>query len=102
MMNTETLSQSQQQKQDDKSKRHPLREGRQKSQAFPTMLSKATPSSDSNNNAIFMNQSTIYRRHQSRVLKNQLKADDPRPKAVRVLAGLPGFRVLMGEYQPPP
>ena len=46
-----------------------------------------------------LSQSTIYKRHQARVLKNMSKADDPRPKVVRVLAGLPGFRIILPDYQ---
>ncbi|CAB9529205.1 expressed unknown protein [Seminavis robusta] len=48
-----------------------------------------------------MNESTIYRRHQARLLKNMEKKDDPRPKAVRVLGGLPGFRTFSPEYEAP-
>jgi len=45
--------------------------------------------------------STIYRRHQARLFKNMEKPEDPRPKAVRVVAGLPGFRNFIGAYQAP-
>ena len=48
-----------------------------------------------------MGRSTIYRRHEARLLKSMEKADDPRPKVVRVLGGLPGFRTFISPYQAP-
>jgi len=50
---------------------------------------------------LFTQQSTIYKRHEARRLANMEKTADPRPKVVRVLAGLPGFRNFLGEHPAP-
>jgi hypothetical protein len=47
-----------------------------------------------------MSQSTIYRRHEARALKSMENLEDTRPKAVRVLSGLPGFRTFIPPYNP--
>lgn len=45
-----------------------------------------------------MNQSTIYRRHEARLARSYALRDDPRPAFVRVLSGLPGFRMIIPPY----
>jgi len=47
-----------------------------------------------------MNQSTIYRRHEARLARSYALRDDPRPAVLRVMAGLPGFRIIVPRYQP--
>jgi hypothetical protein len=47
-----------------------------------------------------MNQSTIYRRHEARLTRSYALRDDPRPAFLRVLSGLPGFRMIVPPYQP--
>jgi hypothetical protein len=47
-----------------------------------------------------MSQSTIHRRNEVRQAKTFALKDDPRPAAVRVLSGLPGFRMFIHPYQP--
>jgi len=46
-----------------------------------------------------MRQSTIYRRHQARLARSYALRDDPRPAFIRVLSGLPGFRMIVPPYQ---
>jgi hypothetical protein len=46
-----------------------------------------------------VNQSTIYRRHEARLARSYALRDDPRPAALRVLSGLPGFRIIVPPYQ---
>jgi hypothetical protein len=45
-----------------------------------------------------MNQSTIYRRHEARLSKTYVLRDDPRPAFLRVLSGLPLFRIIVPPY----
>lgn len=47
-----------------------------------------------------MNQSTIYRRHEARLARSYALRDDPRPAFLRVMSGLPGFRMIVPPYQP--
>jgi hypothetical protein len=47
-----------------------------------------------------MNQSTIYRRHEARLARSYRLRDDPRPAFLRVMSGLPGFRMIIPPYQP--
>mmetsp|Transcript_6960 Transcript_6960/g.12751 ORF Transcript_6960/g.12751 Transcript_6960/m.12751 type:complete len:178 (+) Transcript_6960:70-603(+) len=47
-----------------------------------------------------MNQSTIYRRHEARLLRTLAKKDDQRPALIRILSGLPGFRMVVSPYKP--
>mmetsp|Transcript_24163 Transcript_24163/g.66945 ORF Transcript_24163/g.66945 Transcript_24163/m.66945 type:complete len:426 (-) Transcript_24163:644-1921(-) len=46
-----------------------------------------------------MNQSTIYRRHEARLARSYALRDDPRPAFIRVLSGLPGFRMVIPPYK---
>ena len=47
-----------------------------------------------------MKQSTIYRRHEARLARTYTLKDDPRPAFIRVLSGLPGFRMIVPAYEP--
>lgn len=47
-----------------------------------------------------MSQSTIYQRNEARRIKTIDLKDDPRPAMIRVLSGLPGFRIFMSPDQP--
>ncbi len=47
-----------------------------------------------------MNQSTIYRRHEARLSRTLAKKDDQRPALIRILSGLPGFRMIVSPYKP--
>ena len=47
-----------------------------------------------------MNQSTIYGRHEARLIRTSALKDDPRPGPVRVLSQLPGFSLLIPPYEP--
>ena len=47
-----------------------------------------------------MTESTIYQRHEERAARSYAMRDDPRPALIRVLSGLPGFRVIIPPYQP--
>lgn len=46
-----------------------------------------------------MNQSTIYRRHEARLARSYALRDDPRPAFIRVMSGLPGFRIIVPPYK---
>mmetsp|Transcript_4518 Transcript_4518/g.9726 ORF Transcript_4518/g.9726 Transcript_4518/m.9726 type:complete len:486 (+) Transcript_4518:66-1523(+) len=46
-----------------------------------------------------MTKSTIYRRHEARLARSYALRDDPRPVLLRVLSGLPGFRVIIPPWQ---
>lgn len=59
-------------------------------------ISSATTAPKTN----WMKQSTIYRRHEARLARSYALRDDPRPAFIRVLSGLPGFRVIVPPYQP--
>lgn len=50
--------------------------------------------------SMWMNQSTIYRRHEARLARSSRLKDDPRPPIVRVLSLLPGFHILIPRYEP--
>ena len=43
--------------------------------------------------------STIYRRHEARLARSYELRDDPRPAFLRVLSGLPGFRMIVPPYR---
>jgi hypothetical protein len=46
-----------------------------------------------------MTKSTIYRRHEARLARSYELRDDPRPAFLRVLSGLPGFRMIIPPYR---
>mmetsp|Transcript_5712 Transcript_5712/g.14274 ORF Transcript_5712/g.14274 Transcript_5712/m.14274 type:complete len:438 (-) Transcript_5712:165-1478(-) len=46
-----------------------------------------------------MRQSTIYKRHEARLARSYALHDDPRPAIIRVMSGLPGFRMIVPRYQ---
>jgi hypothetical protein len=46
-----------------------------------------------------MKQSTIHRRHEARLARTYALQQDPRPAFLRVLSGLPGFRIIVPPYE---
>ncbi len=47
-----------------------------------------------------MTQSTIYRRHEARMVRSYRLREDPRPPLVRVLSLLPGLHIVFPRYEP--
>jgi hypothetical protein len=58
------------------------------------------PSEETKSFPNLMMQSTIYRRHEDRLARTYALREDPRPAVLRVLSGLPGFRIIVPPYQP--
>lgn len=46
-----------------------------------------------------LTKSTIYKRHEARLSRSYALRDDPRPSVIRVLSGLPGFRIIFPPYR---
>ena len=82
---------------------YPMTEAREESTASDSSSFSSVSNGGSSAIAVshmnLMNQSTIYRRHEARLARSYALRDDPRPAFIRVLSGLPGFRIIVPPYQ---
>jgi len=79
---------------------YPMTEARKESTASDlSSVGNSASSAIAVSRTDLMNQSTIYRRHEARLVRSYALRDDPRPAFIRVLSGLPGFRIIIPPYQ---